>query len=107
MKLRLFLNIAFIEEILLHIFQKLFINLTPLKFSIIIKKIIEILTQEYLLGLSCFYHDSAAVLICNGEIISAVQEERLSIKKYDSRFPENAVKYCLKSYALTRFYYFY
>ena len=55
------------------------------------------MTKEYLLGLSCFYHDSAAVLICNGEIISAVQEERFSRRKHDSRFPENAVKYCLKS----------
>ena len=52
---------------------------------------------EYILGISCFYHDSAAVLICDGEIISAVQEERFSRKKHDSRFPENAVKYCLKS----------
>ena len=55
------------------------------------------MTKEYLLGLSCFYHDSAAVLICDGEIISAVQEERFSRRKHDSRFPENAVKYCLKS----------
>ncbi len=55
------------------------------------------MTKEYLLGLSCFYHDSAASLICNGEIISAVQEERFSRKKHDSRFPENAIKYCLKS----------
>ena len=55
------------------------------------------MAKEYLLGLSCFYHDSAAALICNGEIISAVQEERFSRKKHDSRFPENALKYCLKS----------
>ncbi len=55
------------------------------------------MTKEYLLGLSCFYHDSAAALIRNGEIISAVQEERFSRKKHDSRFPENAVRYCLKS----------
>ena len=53
--------------------------------------------KSFLLGISCFYHDSAATLICNGEIISAVQEERFSRKKHDSRFPENAVKYCLKS----------
>ena len=55
------------------------------------------MTKEFLLGLSCFYHDSAAALICNGEIISAVQEERFSRKKHDSRFPYNAIKYCLKS----------
>ena len=53
--------------------------------------------KNFLLGISCFYHDSAAVLIRDGEIISAVQEERFSRKKHDSRFPENAVKYCLKS----------
>jgi len=55
------------------------------------------LKKNFLLGISCFYHDSAAVLICDGEIISAVQEERFSRKKHDSRFPENAIKYCLKS----------
>ena len=53
--------------------------------------------KNFLLGISCFYHDSAAVLIRDGEIISAVQEERFSRKKHDSRFPENAIKYCLKS----------
>ena len=53
--------------------------------------------KNFLLGISCFYHDSAAVLIHDGEIISAVQEERFSRKKHDSRFPENAIKYCLKS----------
>ena len=59
------------------------------------------MTKEFLLGLSCFYHDSAAALICNGEIISAVQEERFSRKKHDSRFPYNAIKYCLKSNNIT------
>ena len=53
--------------------------------------------KNFLLGISCFYHDSAAVLIRDGEIISAVQEERFSRKKHDSRFPLNAIKYCLKS----------
>ena len=53
--------------------------------------------RNYILGISCYYHDSAAVLTCDGEIISAVQEERFSRKKHDSKFPENAVKYCLKS----------
>jgi len=55
------------------------------------------LNRNYILGISCFYHDSAAVLIRDGEIISAVQEERFTRKKHDSRFPKNAVKYCLKS----------
>ena len=53
--------------------------------------------KSFLLGISCYYHDSAAALICDGEVISAVQEERFSRKKHDSRFPENAIKYCLKS----------
>jgi len=52
---------------------------------------------RYILGISCFYHDSAATLLRDGEIISALQEERFSRKKHDSRFPKNAIKYCLKS----------
>ncbi|MBO8232705.1 hypothetical protein CU311_08340 [Prochlorococcus marinus str. MU1402] len=53
--------------------------------------------DSYIIGLSCYYHDSAAALIKNGEIIAAAQEERFSRKKHDSRFPKNAVSYCLKS----------
>ena len=53
--------------------------------------------DKYILGISCFYHDSAATLIKNGEIVAAVQEERFTRKKHDSRFPENAIKYCLES----------
>ncbi len=52
---------------------------------------------NYILGISCFYHDSAASLIHEGEIVAAVQEERFSRKKHDSRFPKNAIKYCLQS----------
>ena len=52
---------------------------------------------KYILGISCYYHDSAAALLCDGDIISAVQEERFSRKKHDSRFPKNAIQYCLKS----------
>ena len=55
------------------------------------------LKDTYILGLSCYYHDSAAALIKNGEIIAAAQEERFSRKKHDSRFPKNALNYCLKS----------
>ncbi len=47
--------------------------------------------------MSCFYHDSAAALLNNGEIVAAVQEERFSRKKHDSRFPINAIRYCLQS----------
>mgnify|MGYP000022804599 FL=1 len=50
-----------------------------------------------ILGLSAYYHDSAAALIQDGEILRAVQEERFTRKKHDDRFPINAIKYCLKS----------
>ncbi|HXD52553.1 MAG TPA: carbamoyltransferase N-terminal domain-containing protein, partial [Burkholderiales bacterium] len=50
----------------------------------------------YILGISAFYHDSAAALLCDGKIVAAAQEERFSRKKHDSRFPKEAVSYCLK-----------
>jgi carbamoyltransferase len=50
----------------------------------------------YILGISAFYHDSAAALIRDGEIVAAAQEERFSRKKHDPRFPVHAVKYCLE-----------
>ncbi len=50
----------------------------------------------YILGISCFYHDSAAALIKDGEIFAAAQEERLTRKKHDFSFPEKAIKYCLE-----------
>lgn len=49
-----------------------------------------------ILGVSCFYHDSAACLVCDGEITSAVQEERFTRKKHDFNFPINAINSCLK-----------
>ena len=48
-----------------------------------------------ILGISAFYHDSAASLIINGEIISAAQEERFTRIKQDASFPHNAIKFCL------------
>ena len=48
-----------------------------------------------ILGISAFYHDSAAALVRDGEIIAAAQEERFTRKKHDSRFPSNAVEFCL------------
>ncbi len=48
-----------------------------------------------LLGISCFYHDSAAVLLRDGEIVAAAQEERFTRKKHDASFPTHAVAYCL------------
>ena len=49
----------------------------------------------YILGISAFYHDSAACLLENGEIIAAAQEERFTRKKHDARFPYHAINYCL------------
>jgi carbamoyltransferase len=49
----------------------------------------------YILGISAFYHDSAACLVRDGEIVAAAQEERFSRKKHDHRFPAHAVRYCL------------
>ena len=50
-----------------------------------------------ILGISAFYHDSAAALIRDGSIIAAAQEERFTRKKHDQRFPANAVRYCLEA----------
>lgn len=49
-----------------------------------------------ILGISAFYHDSAAALVCDGEILAAAQEERFTRKKHDPRFPENAIRYCVE-----------
>jgi carbamoyltransferase len=49
-----------------------------------------------ILGISCFYHDSASCLLRDGLIVGAAQEERFSRKKHDPRFPARAIKYCLK-----------
>ena len=51
----------------------------------------------YILGISAYYHDSAAALLRDGEILMAVQEERLTRKKHDPSFPINAIKTCLES----------
>ena len=51
----------------------------------------------YILGISAFYHDSAACLLKDGEIIAAAQEERFTRKKHDAGFPSHAIQYCLKA----------
>src|SRR2546425_13026139 len=48
-----------------------------------------------ILGISAYYHDSAAALVDDGRIVAAAQEERFSRKKHDPGFPRNAVAYCL------------
>ncbi|MFA6207089.1 MAG: carbamoyltransferase [Methylocystis sp.] len=54
-----------------------------------------------ILGISAFYHDSAAAVVEDGEIIAAAQEERFSRKKHDSRFPRHAIDYCLEAAGAT------
>ena len=54
-----------------------------------------------ILGVSAFYHDSAAALIIDGKIIAAAQEERFTRKKHDSSYPTNAINYCLKEAKLS------
>ncbi len=49
-----------------------------------------------IIGISAFFHDSAAALIRDGEIIAAAQEERFTRRKHDPGFPSNAMAYCLK-----------
>ncbi|MFW6347784.1 MAG: carbamoyltransferase [Cyclonatronaceae bacterium] len=50
----------------------------------------------YILGISCYYHDSAAALLHDGRLVAAAQEERFTRKKHDAEFPHHAVAYCLK-----------
>lgn len=55
------------------------------------------MSDQYILGISAYYHDSAAALLRNGEIVAACQEERFTRKKGDASFPHRAVKYCLEA----------
>ena len=50
----------------------------------------------YVLGISCYYHDSAAAILKDGKVIAAIEEERFSRKKFDDGFPESSIKWCLK-----------
>lgn len=54
-----------------------------------------------ILGISAFYHDSAACLVVDGRIVAAAQEERFTRRKHDHRFPEHAIRYCLREAGLT------
>jgi carbamoyltransferase len=54
-----------------------------------------------ILGISAFYHDSAAALVVDGDIVAAAQEERFSRRKHDPGFPRHAVEYCLTEGGLT------
>jgi carbamoyltransferase len=55
----------------------------------------------WILGISAYYHDSAACLLRDGELFAAAQEERFTRKKHDDRFPRNAVDYCLREAGIT------
>ena len=54
-----------------------------------------------ILGISAFYHDSAAALVIDGEIVAAAQEERFSRRKHDAEFPVAAIDYCLAEAGIT------
>ncbi len=50
----------------------------------------------YTLGVSCFFHDAAAALLNDGEIVAAAEEERFTRRKHDYNFPEKAIDFCLR-----------
>ncbi|MBI4576406.1 MAG: carbamoyltransferase [Planctomycetes bacterium] len=56
----------------------------------------DVLVSTWILGISAYYHDSAAALVRDGEVVAAAQEERFTRKKHDAGFPRNAVDYCLR-----------
>ena len=55
-----------------------------------------------ILGISAYYHDSAAALVRDGVIVAAAQEERFTRKKHDYRFPQHAIDYCLEEAGVGR-----
>lgn len=55
----------------------------------------------YILGISCFYHDSAAALLHDGVLVAAAEEERFSRKKHDYDFPQHAIRFCLEHAGIT------
>ncbi|MCK5300190.1 MAG: hypothetical protein KAJ54_03485, partial [Candidatus Aenigmarchaeota archaeon] len=55
----------------------------------------------YILGVSCYYHDSSAALLRDGAVVAAAEEERFTRKKHDTSFPINSIKYCLDSQGIT------
>lgn len=57
--------------------------------------------SQFILGISCYYHDAAACLIKDGKIVAAAEEERFTRKKHDISFPINAINYCLKEAGIT------
>ena len=54
-----------------------------------------------ILGISCFFHDASAVLLRDGEVIAAAEEERFTRKKHDYSFPMHAIQFCLEKGQIT------
>jgi carbamoyltransferase len=69
----------------------------PAKMALIYRFNAEEIIAVKILGISAFYHDSAAALLVDGRIVAAVQEERFSRKKHDASFPEQSIRYCLEA----------
>ena len=59
------------------------------------------MSTSYILGISAYYHDSAAALLVDGDVVAAAQQERFSRKKHDQRFPKEAIEYCLSEAGIT------
>src|SRR5512136_3234114 len=55
----------------------------------------------FILGVSCYYHDSAAVLLKDGQLIAAAEEERFSRVKHDNGYPKHAIAFCLRQAGVT------
>ena len=55
----------------------------------------------YILGISCYYHDAAAVLLNDGALVAAAEEERFTRKKHDFDFPKQAIQFCLDQAGIT------
>ena len=55
----------------------------------------------YILGISCYFHDAAAALLCDGQLVAAAEEERFTRKKHDYEFPEHAIHFCLRTGGIT------
>src|SRR5438132_12782139 len=56
----------------------------------------------YILGISCYYHDAAAVLLHDGQLLAAAEEERFSRVKHDFGFPKNAIQLCFETAGIQR-----
>src|SRR5688500_17075301 len=56
-----------------------------------------------ILGISCYFHDAAAVLLVDGVLIAAAEEERFSRRKHDASFPRHAIEFCLRHAGLCRY----